>query len=370
VLPLASYAVAHAGATVSTSSQLVQVSETDSDVNTRPAGADTVANPAGTETVKPGEFSVKAKSITKGGATIVATAVFTVVTAGSPTTVPPTTAPPTTAPPVTVPAPSLPTWPNATNTGVPATVTLQPSGGFTVTQDGAVVNGLEITGCLVIRANNVTVQNTRVHQNDLCYGGAIDVGYTNSGIVVKDTEIDGGNKNGWGQLIGNSGYTCIRCNLHNGGHGFHMNSNVTILDSYVHDLYHDPVTQSHDDAAITNGGDHLVLRHNNLNCDANNLGGGGCTGAIVLLGDFAPVSYVTADNNLLNGGAFALYAGSLPEKPYAHADHVVITNNKFGTTLFPLCGLYGPVTGYEAAAPGNQFTGNTWANTGLPVTPP
>ena len=323
---------------------------------TRPAGASTVADPAGTETVKPGEFSVKAKSITKGGATIVATAVFTVVTAGSPTTVPPTTTPPLLlrrSPPSGTHTADVARTPR---TPACRRVTLQPSGApFTVTQNGAVVNGLDINGCLVIRANNVTVQNTRVRQNDVCWGGAIDVGYTNSGIVVKDTEIDGGNHNGWGQLIGNSGYTCIRCNLHNGGHGFHMNSNVTVLDSYVHDLYHDPATQSHNDAAISNGGDHLVLRHNNLNCDAGNAGGGGCTGAIVLLGDFAPISYVTADNNLLNGGAFALYAGSLPEKPYAHADHVVITNNKFGKALFPLSGVYGPVTGYEAAAPGNQI---------------
>ncbi len=47
----------------------------------------------------------------------------------------------------------------------------------------------------------------------------------------------------------------------------------------------------------------------------------------------------------------------------------MITNNKFGKAFFPLSGVYGPVTGYEAAAPGNQFTGNTWADTGSPVSP-
>jgi hypothetical protein len=364
VLSLGSYAVATAGAAGTTTPQLVEVSESATDVMTRPAGASTVADPAGTQTVQPGEFSVKAKTITKGGATIVATAVFAVVTTS---TTPP---PPTTAPPVTQPAPTLAAWPDASNTGVPAGKALNPSGGFTVTQAGAVVDGLDIDGCLVIRANNVTVQNTRVRQNGVCWGGAIDVGYDNRGIVVRDVEIDGKQQNSRGQLIGNSGYTCIRCNLHDGGHGFHMNNDVTIIDSYVHDLYNSET--AHNDGAISNGGAHMVLRHNNIACELHNnpLPGGGCTGALVLLGDFAPIQDVLAENNLFNGGAFALYAGSLPEKPYAHADNVRILDNKFGRTLFPKSGLFGPVTGYEAAAPGNQFSGNTWADTGLPVTAP
>ena len=367
-LPLASYAVASAGAADPAASQLVEVSESSTDVMTRPAGASTVADPPGTQTVQPGELSVKAKTITKGGATIVATAVFAVVTAGvpvPPTTAPPTTAPPTTAPPVT--QSTLAGWPDASNTGVPAGKALTPSGGFTVTQAGTVVDGLDINGCLVIRANNVTVQNTRVRQNGLCWGGAIDVGYDNSGIVVRDVEIDGKQQNSRAQLIGNSGYTCIRCNLHDGGQGFHMNNNVTIVDSYVHNLYNSDT--AHNDGALSNGGAHMVLRHNNITCELQNspLPGGGCTGALVLLGDFAPIQDVLAENNLFNGGAFALYAGSLPEKPYAHADNVRFVGNKFGRRLFANSGMFGPVTGFETSGAGNQFSGNTWAETGLPA---
>jgi hypothetical protein len=368
-LPLASFAVAGAvaGAVGTPSPQLVEISETATDVKTRPAGASTVADPPGTQTVQPGEFSVKAKTITKGGATIVATAVFTVVTAGTSTTLPPTTVPPTTAPPVTQPpVPTLPAWPDATNTGVPTGKTLAPAGSFTVTQDGTVVDGLDIDGCLVIRANNVTVQNTRVRQNGLCWGGAIDTGYTNSGIVVRDVEIDGRQQNSGGQLIGNSGYTCVRCNLHGGGHGFHMNSNVTIIDSYVHDIFNSGT--SHNDGAISNGGDHLVLRHNNIACDVKNpLPGGGCTGAVVLLGDFGPITDVVVDNNLLNGGAFAAWGGSTTPKPYPNASSVRFTNNVFGRALFANSGLYGPITGFNSSAVGNVFSGNTWQDTGAVV---
>lgn len=367
VLPLASYAVASAGATGSPSPQLVEVSETSTDVMTRPAGASTVADPPGTQTVQNGEFSVKAKTITKGGATIVATAVFTVVTAGVSTTLPPTT---TTTPPVTQPpVPTLAAWPDASNTGVPAGRTLTPSGAFTVTQDGAVVDGLDIDGCLVVRANNVTIQNTRVRQNGSCFGGAIDVGYGQHGILIRDVEVDGRRMNAAATLVGNSGYTCLRCNVHDGGQGFHLNYNVTIIDSYVHDLWGSGTT--HNDGILTNGGAHFVIRHNNIACDVRAPGnastGGGCTGAVVLLGDFSSVQDVIIDNNLINGGAYALYAGSLPEKPFAHADNIRITNNKFGRLIFPKSGIYGPVTGYEAAAPGNVFSGNTWADTGAPI---
>ncbi|MEY2404918.1 MAG: hypothetical protein QOD38_2469 [Acidimicrobiaceae bacterium] len=370
LVALASYAVATAGAIGTTTSGLVEVSETATDVNTRPSGTGTVADP-GTQTVQPGEFSVKSKSITKGGATIVATAVFAVVTTAPSTTLPPPTVPPTTAPPVTQPpVPTLTTWPDATNTGVPAGKTLTSSGAFTVTQDGTVVDGLDIDGCLVVRANNVTIQNTRVRQNGSCFGGAIDVGYSNHGIMIRDTEVDGRRMNALATLVGNSGYTCVRCNVHDGGQGFHVNYDVTIIDSYVHDLYGSG--DSHNDGILTNGGAHYVIRHNNISCDVRAPGnastGGGCTGAVVLLGDFSAVSDAVIDNNLLNGGAFALYAGSLPEKPFAHADNIRITDNKFGQRIFPKSGIYGPVIGYEAAAPGNVFSGNTWADSGLPIT--
>jgi hypothetical protein len=211
----------------------------------------------------------------------------------------------------------------------------------------------------------VTVQNTRVRQLGDCWGGAIDVGYNNSGILVRDVEIDGRRQNSWGQLIGNSGYTCVRCNLHDGGHGFHMNANVTILDSYVHNIYNSGT--SHNDGAISNGGSHFVLRHNNIACDVvNPLPGGGCTGAVVLLGDFSPITDVVVDNNLLNGGAFAAWGGST-SKPFPGASSVRFTNNQFGRSLFANSGLYGPITGFDAAAAGNQFTGNTFADTGTPV---
>ena len=48
------------------------------------------------------------------------------------------------------------------NVGVPAGTTLSPSGSITVSTDGTVINGLDVSGTISVNARNVTIQNTRV----------------------------------------------------------------------------------------------------------------------------------------------------------------------------------------------------------------
>ena len=56
-----------------------------------------------------------------------------------------------------------PLYPNATNTGVPAGVTLKPSGSLTLSTPGQVVSGLDITGSVFIDASNVTLENCLIN---------------------------------------------------------------------------------------------------------------------------------------------------------------------------------------------------------------
>ncbi len=53
--------------------------------------------------------------------------------------------------------------PTQATTGVLDESLLTPSGGVVVVEDGSVIENLEITGVLDIRANNVTVRNVRVN---------------------------------------------------------------------------------------------------------------------------------------------------------------------------------------------------------------
>jgi hypothetical protein len=64
--------------------------------------------------------------------------------------------------------PHLCGFPDPTNTGVPLGVRLVPSGSLRITQPGAVVSGLLVTGTIDVQASNVTIENTRVIQNATC----------------------------------------------------------------------------------------------------------------------------------------------------------------------------------------------------------
>ncbi|HEY2814765.1 MAG TPA: hypothetical protein VGJ03_14970 [Acidimicrobiales bacterium] len=239
---------------------------------------------------------------------------------------------------------------------------------MTISTAGTTIQNLDVNGCIIVRANNVTIKNTRVRQNGDCWGGAIDTEYgPYSGILIQDVEVDGRHMNPGAPLVGSGGYTCIRCNLHDGGQGFHLTNNVTVVDSYVHDLYGSGST--HNDAVLSNGGNNFVVRHNNLICDVGAPGnastGGGCTGALNLFGDFGAITNVTADDNLFTGGAFCVYAGTQDDKPYPNGSNIHFTDNFFTRNLHQDCGIYGPFTDWRSGS-GNVWSGNTFTD-GTPI---
>jgi hypothetical protein len=250
-------------------------------------------------------------------------------------------------------------WPDASNTGVPAGTQLTPSGGFTVSTPGAIIEKLDVDGCIFVRANNVTIRYTRVRGS--CFGGAIDTDYgTYSGILIHDVEIDGRNENASAALLGNSGYTCRRCNIHHGGGGPRMTSNVVIEDSWIHDIYGSGDT--HNSAIGSNGGNNFTVRHNNIDCATLP----NCSGALVLYGDFNPIKDVLVENNLFNGGGYCVYGGSVSGKPYPVASNTRFLNNAFGRAAFQDCGYYGPYTAWSSAN-GNVWSGNYWVDTKQPI---
>jgi hypothetical protein len=242
---------------------------------------------------------------------------------------------------------------------------------MTIRTSGTVIDGLDVNGCIIVRASNVTIKNTRVRQNGECWGGAIDTDYgPYGGILIQDVEVDGRRMNGGAPIIGAAGYTCIRCNVHDGGHGFHMTKDVVIVDSWVHDLWGSG--GAHNDGVLSNGGSNFVVRHNTLLCDVgfpgNDSPGGGCSGAVALFGDFGQVDDVLVEDNLFVGGAYCVFAGSGYNKPYPNSTNIRFVNNQFGrqSPSWDQCGIYGPYTGW-ANNHGNVWSGNTWLDTGQPI---
>ena len=252
-----------------------------------------------------------------------------------------------------------PAWPDASTTGVMVGTRLEESGDLQVTTDGAVVEELLIRGTLTIRADDVRVSNVRV------VGGWIDVGSGNTGIVISDTEVDGGGSallNG----VGYRGYTCIRCNVHGVGRGFNGSGAVEVRDSWVHDIAveGDPATTgSHNEAFLSNGGANIRLIGNRFDAgSAPNV-----SASVALYGDFAPIENVLLLGNRLSGGGYCLYAGTLEAKPFPRAVAVVVMDNEFSRDEAPGCGIYGPVTGFDART--GIWEGNVWSD-GSPVPSP
>lgn len=336
------------------------IDERSGSTATRPVSSTTTTAPATTTTAPPTTPTTTAPTPTTTAPTPTTTAppqttTTTVAPAPAPTTT--TTAPPAPTTTTTTPPPPAPsgTFPGPGNTGVPAGTVLRPSGGFTVTTPGAVVENLDVTGCILVRANNVTIRNTRVRGS--CWAGAIDTDYgAYSGILIHDVEIDGRNENAGAALLGNSGFTCRRCNIHHGGGGVRMTSDVVLEDSWIHDIY--GAGDTHNSGVGSNGGRNFVVRNNNIDCSTLP----NCSGALVLYGDFNPVQDVLVENNLFNGGGFCVYGGSVPGKPYPVASNTRFLNNAFGRSAFQDCGYYGPYTSWSNAN-GNVWSGNHWVDT-------
>lgn len=278
--------------------------------------------------------------------------------------------PSTTAAVPSVPAPRT-AFPSAATTGVPAGTILSPvSGNITVTVPGTVIDAQDVKGCILIRADRVTVRRTRVRSAPCDNRHQIDVENGRwSGVLIEDVEIDGLKADAYGAGIGNSGFTCRRCDIHNVGQGANISSDVVIEDSFIHDLYSagDPATTgSHNEPIISNGGGNFVIRRNELQISPS---AQGASAAVALYGDFSPIVNVLVEGNRFNGGGYCIYGGSVPGKPHPVATGVRFLNNRFGQKYYSNCGLYGPATAFDAAGAGSVWSGNVFDSSGAVVSP-
>ncbi|MGB7979757.1 MAG: hypothetical protein WCF36_03065, partial [Candidatus Nanopelagicales bacterium] len=121
-------------------------------------------------------------------------------------------------------------------TGVPAGTPLSAyTGPSRITNAGTVIENKLITTPLVITssAHNVTIRNCRIAANG--YWLVLnDEGATN--LQITDSELDGLNNTSNDAAVAGRNYTLTRVNIHNTVDGLKLGSNVTVRDSYIHDL--------------------------------------------------------------------------------------------------------------------------------------
>jgi hypothetical protein len=245
-----------------------------------------------------------------------------------------------------LPPPPPSDYPTAANTGVPPGTTLTTRAGFTASTAGAVYDGLNVTGVITVTAPGVTIRNSKVRGIDL--GGAADDDTTPARLLIEDVEIDCGGAGTKG--IQENNFTARRVNIHNCEDGSINKHDITIEDSYIHDLA--TSATAHNDGVQSYATHDIVIRHNRIY--------GVDTSAININNDVngAHSRDVLVENNLLAGGAWTLYC------PKPSTTNVRIVNNKFSTIFYPRVGAFG----HSTDCAGEVQSGNVIYETGAPIT--
>ena len=274
-------------------------------------------------------------------------------------------------------------WPGSSNTGVPPGTVLKRVGGDPViAKDGAVVDGWDVDGCLVVSGLGVTIRNTRADCITLpsnsraryCHAseGAAVRRVTECTVVpglsdasgardrrtrltVRDSTIDCGGEPGTG--LGDRNMVVVRVEILGCVNGFDADSFITVRNSYIHDLYNEPEGDPHTDGIQSGVAERLRIVHNVIfgfttGCKAPAPLGCNGTSALILGGqpDLATARHTLIRRNLLAGGAYTLYCPNLPPTDFA------IVENRFSEIYSPKVGEYGAMTG--CGRPGVVRQGN------------
>jgi hypothetical protein len=161
------------------------------------------------------------------------------------------------------------------------------------------------------------------------------------------------------------------CNIH-GAENATMGGTNYIHDNYIHDFARWDAYDDHTDGLQTYGSagaGGLRVVHNTIigiltggDYTTTNYGAG--SSAIALS---EGMHDLTIDGNLLAGGSYTIYG---PSQAGASPGNVHVTNNHFSTQYYSACGYYGAATGFNTSAPGYQWTGNVWHESGKAFTGP
>jgi hypothetical protein len=276
--------------------------------------------------------------------------------------------------PSTAPAPLPPRSggkPGPGNTGVPAGTRLTTVNGNQVySTDNQVISGLDIHGFVEITARHVTIKNSIIRggPNPKCNSAVLYVSqdfHSDASATVQDSEISPSYPSPCldGMWLVNT--TLTRMNIHGAVDGLKAFDNVTVQDSWVHDLSwfaSDPNQgggATHNDAVQTyEGNKHITLRHNNLTLNAN------ANAAYMVSQDLGKVvTDIHITDNWLDGGGCTLnFAHGTGPTPMTG---IYITNNRFGRHSTFGCPIL-----VSTKTVLSQNSGNVWDDNGQPIPSP
>lgn len=239
-------------------------------------------------------------------------------------------------------------YPSTASAGVPAGTALAViNGNYTISTNGAVVDGKEIHGCVDVRAANVTIRNSRIIGP--CFFG---ISTDNAGGTTTIDRVEVNCTDGHGNGINGPNFAAHAVYIHDCENGLEINSNSSVVDSVI--SAREGSTDSHGDGIQSQDGTNIVIRHNTL-LEINPV-----TSAII--------TNPTLDNgwiiedNFMGGGAYTLYC---PEQ----GTNFVVRNNRF--VAAKLGSLYSAAYGLTDACnhAGITWSGNYLDSNGSVVSP-
>jgi hypothetical protein len=269
-------------------------------------------------------------------------------------------------------------YPDATNSGVPASAHLltvpgqvssgpgwayEPAGYVKVFGDGASLSGLYIPFNLDITASNVTIDDVAVVTS-----GTGDFGISlrnTSNVTIENSDIyspagDDRLQYGIDDVYADSVNTVLKSNqIHNTANAIQINEG-DVAGNYIYDMKADRA--DHVDGLLSTSGSDaanpLVITGNTI------LNPVGQTSDIALYQDFGPQSNALVEGNLLAGGGYSIYGGASGSATQgaAAATDIVIAGNRFAPLYFANGGNFGPAM-YVSNAAGDAWSGNIWDST-------
>lgn len=285
-------------------------------------------------------------------------------------TTPSASASPTPSPPATVPGPDntgVPAGTALTEAGVPAA---NSSGVIVLSSPGAVYDSKVFNGRVEVNATGVTISRSLIR-------GQVSVASTAS-LRITDSEITGEfirpvcDTGSWRDAakvtgLGMTNVTGLRLNIHHFGKGIMTTGNFTLRDSWIHDFITGNCdaggANTHTDGVFVWPGSNNVFTGNFIDAADSYRDGqdtrGNMTAAIFLYhGDVEVHANDVFSGNRMSGGSYTVYAGDRLASNVDWTDNVFVRSSSY-----PNGGIWGPVTGYFRTN-GNDWTNNTWADTG------
>ena len=238
------------------------------------------------------------------------------------------------------PTAAKPAWPGPDNTGIPHGTALTAIGGLTIDKPGTVLDSKDVAGPVVITASDVVIRRSRIRA---AAPWLVRIEDGVHGVVIEDSELVGLRQPG-SVALGWTGFQGVRLNIHGTEDGVRMSTDSILKDSWIHDLLDCPTC--HSDAIQSTGGTNLQILHNRIHWPHSQ------TSCLLLKPDLSPIDGVRVEGNLMDGGAYTLYAVA---GPFGTATNVSFVGNRFGRTF-----IYG-LKDFDVAPVWRQ---NVWDDTG------